>query len=62
MPLIASELEMSKSLVRQYLEIIVDLAEIKKEEKRIFKEIARRKNVVVIYHYLISSHRQSIQT
>ena len=50
---------MSKSLVR--LEIIVDL-EIKKEEKRIFKEIASRKNVVVIYHYLISSHRQSIQT
>ena len=62
MPLIASELKMSKSLVRQYLEIIVDLAEIKKEEKRIFKEIASRKNVVVIYHYLISSHRQSIQT
>ena len=34
LPLIASELEMSESLVRQYLEIIVDLAEIKKEEKR----------------------------
>ena len=32
LPLFASELEMSKSLVR--LEIIVDLAEIKKEEKR----------------------------
>ena len=34
LPLFASELEMSNSLVRQYLEIIVDLAEIKKEEKR----------------------------
>jgi hypothetical protein len=31
LPLFASELEMSNSLVR--LEIIVDLAEIKKEEK-----------------------------